>query len=198
MKLRDFPRGGEALELFINLPVKGLVLDIGSGQGIHADIMRNSGLEVVTLDSHYPADIQSAWPYEPELEKHFAGIWCCHVLEHSRNPGAFLECCFNSLRTGGWLAVTVPPAKHDIVGGHVSIWNAGLLLYHLILAGFDCRHAMVKSYGYNISIIVRKKAFELPDLAHDEGDIETLATYFPFKARHGFNGDIKELNWGIK
>jgi hypothetical protein len=117
------------------------------------------------------------------------------VLEHQRNPGAFLDKVRRDLRPGGWLVVTVPPMKREIVGGHVTLWNAGLLLYQLILAGFDCREAAVRSYAYNVTVITRNRPVQLPWLAHDEGDIERLAEFFPNGAHQGFNGDIERLNW---
>ena len=90
---------------------------------------------------------------------------------------------------------SVPPLKHQIVGGHVSLWNAGLLLYRLILAGFDCSNAAVKSYGYNISVVVRRRNIQLPKLIRDSGDIAQLSAYFPKPVNHGFDGRIDELNW---
>jgi hypothetical protein len=95
----------------------------------------------------------------------------------------------------GIIAITVPPAKHQIVGGHVTIWNAGLLLYNLIIAGNDCRLAAVKSEGYDISVIAPKVPIRLPNLRRDVGDIETLQGYFPLAAKQGFDGRISELNW---
>lgn len=101
------------------------------------------------------------------------------------------------------LAITVPPLKNTIVGGHVSIWNAGLILYRLILAGFDCSEASVYRYGYNISVIVRKKTIHVLDkITYDKGDIRRLSPYWPkgIKMRHkefddSFYGWIKKLNW---
>lgn len=132
------------------------------------------------------------------MERYFApfdAIWCCHVLEHQRNVGAFLEKCFADLKDGGWLAVTVPPRKDEIVGGHLTLWNAGLLLYNLILAGFDCSGASVKTYGYNVSVIVRKRRANLPALKMDCGDIESLAEFFPMPVEQGFSGLIGGINW---
>jgi hypothetical protein len=71
----------------------------------------------------------------------------------------------------------------------------GLLLYNLIIAGFDCSEASVKTYNYNCSVIVKKKPATLPKLRYDTGDIERLSQFFPFDARQGFNGQILELNW---
>ena len=93
--------------------------------------------------------------------------------------------------------------KNTIVGGHVSIWNAGLVLYRLILAGCDCRDAAILRYGYNISVIVQKKSIHVLDkVNYDKGDIRTLAPYWPqsIKMRHkeyddAFYGWITRLNW---
>lgn len=185
----------EALDKFIDLvDESAVILDVGSGAGEHAKEMRAYGLEVATNSLEPPADyLGDFMDLDPDLQ--FDAIWAAHVLEHQPNPNAFLKKCFNHLPEGGLLAVTVPPLKHDIVGGHVSLWNGGILLYQAILAGFDCSEARLKRYAYNISLIVEKKSFDMPKLRMDTGDIETLAPYFPMKVKQGFNGDIKEVNW---
>jgi SAM-dependent methyltransferase len=168
------------------------VLDVGSGSGEHARAFRALGKQVTTLDL-VNADIIGDF-ITSDLKKYDC-VWASHVLEHQPNVGLFLKKCFNVLSDGGILAITVPPAKSEVVGGHVSIWNAGLLLYNLILAGFDCSKASVKQYDYNISVVVKKVEAALPDLKMDYGDIELISNFFPFKAAHGFNGNIKESNW---
>ena len=67
--------------------------------------------------------------------------------------------------------------------------NAGVLLYNLILAGFDCSKASVGSYDYDLSVIVRKTRAEFPvDLHFDEGDIDKLAAFFPVPVHQAFDG----------
>ena len=150
-----------------------------------------------------PADIVGIWPdVAPALALNRAqgwdGIWTCHVLEHSPNPGLFLTAIRRALRVGGWLAVTVPPAKTDLVGGHLTLWTPGLLLYHLVLAGLDCREARLGTYGYNISVIVRRREdFDLPALTHDSGDLERLAQYFPVPVHQDCSGLIGDINWRL-
>lgn len=185
-------RAGEAIIKFVALPIKGKVLDIGSSNGEQAKYLRENGLEVVTIDPH-EADIIGLFPMDIPFK--CGAIWCAHTLEHSRNVGSFLDKCFEVLEDDGWLCITVPPLKPQIVGGHLSIWNAGLLLYNLILAGFDCSQAKVKTYGYNISVIVRKKKADLPQLDYDRGDIEKLSKFFPVQVYQGFDGFIGECNW---
>lgn len=175
------------------------VLDLGCGQGLHSQAFRQHLKSVVGIDAstHWGVpDILGEF-CTTEFEEQFDLVWCSHTLEHQVNVNIFLQKIFSVLKPGGILAITVPPAKPNIVGGHVTTWNAGMLLYNLILAGFDCRHAMIKQYDYNISIIVRKSRAILPPLRMDNGDIEVLSHYFPFDARQDFNGDIRELQWDL-
>jgi len=192
MAVSDLPIAGQALDRFLDeLEEDSLVLDIGYGSGQHSQVLREYGMNVVGVDYAKEGDY-----LEYQLPKSaYDGIWCSHVLEHIHDVGRFLQKAHSELKEGGVLAVTVPPAKHDVVGGHVSIWNEGLLLYRLILAGFDCSAAKVGSYGYNLSVIVRKRSIQLPELKHDCGDIELLSQYFPFEAKHGFNGQTGNINW---
>lgn len=200
--------GSEALTRFLEYDWNSC-LDIGAGKGIHADYMRNEGRKVTTLDSNpvYNPNIIAQYlrwrnnAYLPAYE----AIWCCHVLEHQINVGSFLRKIHNDLEPGGYLAITVPPAKHEIVGGHVTLWNPGLLVYNLILAGFDCANARVGSYEYNISVIVQKESYEsrgIPieiskKLINDAGDIELLSSFFPknLHMRQGTDGRFPNIRW---
>jgi len=181
------------------LPKNSLVLDVGSGQKEkHAELIRQAGHTVETVDFYdnntYTGDYNSL-----EIKKVYDGIWCAHCLEHQLNVQSFLKKIKSNLKEGGWLAITVPPLKHQIVSGHLSFWNAGLLLYNLIIAGFNCEDAKVKTYDYNISIVVKNKSFELPQLNYNHGDLITLYDYFPKQLERNkegfFDGQIKELNW---
>lgn len=195
-------RGSQALARLLDYPDVVRVLDIGSGRGDQAASMRSAGKMVTTISLEPPADY-----VEDYLGARFPGpfdaIWASHVLEHQPDPGRFLRRCFADLRSGGILAVTVPPAKPEIVGGHFTVWNAGLLLYNLIIAGFDCRDARVSApYAsgpgyepYNISVIVRKRAAALPPLRFDSGDIERLAEFFPCPVSQGFDGRLRDIGW---
>jgi hypothetical protein len=112
-----------------------------------------------------------------------------------RNPGDALDKMRVLLQADGVLGVVVPPMKREIVGGHVTLWNAGLLLYQLILAGFDCGQARVRTHAYDCAVIVRKREREPVTLAFDTGDITTLNRFFPFHVYEGFNGDLPAINW---
>ena len=83
-----------------------------------------------------------------------------------------------------------------VVGGHLTCWNAGLLLYNLVINGLDCKNASILSYDYNISVIVRNKLRENVNLTFDSGDINKLIEYFPkCIKKEGFPGEILKWNW---
>jgi SAM-dependent methyltransferase len=128
-------------------------------------------------------------------------LWASHVLEHQVNPNLFLKQCYAFLKPGGIFAVSVPPLKHQIVGGHVTLWNPGLLLYNLILAGFDCSKARLRAEGYNISVIVEKSPVAPEDLAslvYDWGDVQRLSKYFPVPFEDGYDGSLlTNIKWDL-
>lgn len=164
-------------------------LDVGAGKMLHTARMRECGIKVTTVDWGNPdADYQGdflTW----ESTKKYDAVWMSHVLEHTPNPGHFLNKARTYLKEGGWLAVTVPPRKDNLVGGHLTLWTPALLVYNCILAGFDCAEAKVNHYGYNISLLVKYKPVNLLDikLKYDRGDIETLSEYFPFPVKQNCN-----------
>jgi len=181
------------------------VLDVGSGSGEHADVFLRMGKKVDAVDfgtspyfqerpSNYNYVQADYMLYKPACQ--FDAVWVCHVLEHQINVNMFLKKIHADLKEDGVLAITVPPLKHEIVGGHVTLWNAGLLLYNLVLAGFDCSFASVCTYGYNISVIVKKVSIaSFPSLCFDKGDIHVLQPFFPAGLEEPFDGQISILNW---
>ncbi len=189
------------------------ILDIGCGAGYHSDLFTHFGKKVTAIDYgesiYFKQKKQEIKTIVDDFNTHdFAGqtydaVWCCHVLEHQLNVHSFLLKIHSLLKETGILAITVPPLKHEIVGGHVCLWNSGLLLYHLVLAGFNCNKAIVKKYGYNISAIVQKESINvIPLLNYDAGDIQTLSPYLPKDIPYKktpvdtpFDGDIHQINW---
>ena len=193
--------GNQALDLLIEKYQFSKVLDIGFGGGEQAAWLRERNKEVVTID------LNTEYGVKPDIiadynnynfSEKFDLIWCSHVLEHQLNVNHFLKKIRHDLKPEGIYAITVPPMKPQIVGGHVTVWNAGLLLYNLILAGFDCSKCCVKRYGYNISIVGQKEEARLPNILRmDTGDIEKLAEFFPLPVHQDFNGNIEEVNWSL-
>lgn len=133
------------------------LLDVGGGHGVHTNFFRSMGLEVDLVDI-LPGHPERHWVgdfTEFEPTKRYDFVWASHVLEHIQNPGQFIDKLRACAKPGGTIAVTVPPLKHDMTFGHVTLWNAGLLLINFIKRGIDCRAARLATYGYNVSILVR-------------------------------------------
>lgn len=194
------------------------VLDIGAGSLAHSKVFAAHGKAVTAVDfgtSVYHQQrtaITSGQIVEVigdfnhlTFDSTFDCVWASHVLEHQVNVDGFLRKMASHVKEGGIIAVTVPPLKHEIVGGHVSLWNAGLLIYRLVLVGLDCSQASILSYGYNISVIVKKSPIRDMDalgLHFDAGDIRKLIRYFPSGLAFSsnavddpFDGNIRALNW---
>jgi SAM-dependent methyltransferase len=166
------------------------VLDVGSGKGEQAQVMRAAGKTVTTLDLVGPADILQEF-IEPFCSWYDA-VWCCHVLEHQRNVGAFLDKLREDIAPAGILAITVPPCKPRTVAGHLSLWTPGLLLYNLVCAGFDCSEASLYAGGYDISVIVRRGEHTK---ATNRTTFDEIAQYFPCPVEPGGFDCPKEINW---
>ena len=189
------------------------VLDIGCGSGLQTDIMIAHNKSVTCIDkggsiyfekNKHVIDVIVDDFNTHEFDKKFDCVWCSHVLEHQLNVHNFLRKVHSCLKENGILAITVPPLDNMICSGHVTYWNAGMLLYNLVLAGFDCSKARIGRYAYNISVIVKKKTINiLKNIAYDAGDIEKyLCKYFPPQIQYTktnidmiFNGDIWNINW---
>lgn len=194
-----------ALEYILNNKIFDTVLDVGSGAGQQAKIFKERGKNVTCVDlgtsvyfakNDTPTIINNFNDF-PETHQYDL-VWCSHILEHQLNVNNFLKKVYNLTKDNGYICITVPPLKHSIVGGHVTLWNMGLLLYNMILAGIDCSLCNAKQYGYNISVIVQKQCFidiHQLNLSFDNGDIQKIEKYFPMPVKQGFNGDIKEINW---
>ena len=210
---KDYPYFGyEALQYLLRHYDFETVLDIGCGEGKQCDAFLEADKRVTCIDKgksiyfeknkHRISTIIDDFNTHT-FEQKFDCVWCCHVLEHQMNVNLFLTKIKGILKTGGVLAITVPPRKKWVTGGHVTIWNAGLLLYNLVLAGFDCHNAHILQYGYNISCVVENKDVDaLSQLVSDAGDIQRIRPYLPEGLEIidtgvdiNFNGDISSLNW---
>jgi 2-dehydro-3-deoxyphosphooctonate aldolase (KDO 8-P synthase) len=208
---KEYMRGYEILNKFLKLKFNS-VLDIGAGELLHTNefiknekivdicdygnsiYFNNKNNEILNnIRKSYIGDFNKI-----DFVDKYDAIWCCHILEHQLNVNLFLSKIKSILKEGGYLGIVIPPRKPFIVGGHVTLWNAGLVLYNLVLAGFDCSvECCIKQYDYNIGIIIKNVSIKnMPEnLSMDKGDIELLSKYFPFEVKHNFNGDIMEFNW---
>jgi len=187
------------------------VADIGTGVGWHTDIFRRHNKNVTAIelgevpkikfgDSQTMGNFQCRYP-----TKQFDVVWANHVAEHMMNLHLFFVKVFDMLKEGGILALSVPTMKTLAVGGHVSLWTGGMLIQHLIRAGFHLKYLRLIWRGYNLSIILKKKSIkEKIRWVHDKGDIKLMIPYLPdvlVKAnakllkKDALNGNILTLNW---
>ncbi len=178
------------------------VLDIGSGAGEHTRFFRHYGKQVFSVDLAAGADYVGDFN-KLVLDRQFDVVWCSHVLEHQRNVGSFLEKIYAAVKDDtGILALTVPVhPRQRLLCGHITSWNAGLLCYNLVLAGFDCREARALQTAYELGLIVKKKAAVAPEVGqsaafHMPDQLDKLAKFFPFPVGQSANAEVLDVNWG--
>jgi hypothetical protein len=135
----------------------------------------------------------------------FFALNSSNVLEHQRNVGAFLDKVFTDTLEGGLVAITVPAALSSMIIGHPTILTPLHLVYHLILAGFDCRYARIKNYDWQFSVLLEKRSNgvrrsniaathypqDVPDYYPD------LLRWFPIDMPESGDiwGEIDAVNW---
>ena len=113
-------------------------------------------------------------------------------VHRQRNVGDYLDSAFNALRVGGELVVVCPFYSNCIGSGNTNnLWNAGALLYNLILAGFDCKNAKVSTFTNEIQVYLVKSSRVVPRSV----SISSLNDFFPIEVYQHFNGNILEINW---
>lgn len=206
-------------DIIANIIASGLklenLLDIGTGNGNAARAFRDAGVKVTATGydvDAYVDDVEAAFEgirlvqnvdicdMHQFEDNSFDAIWCAHVLEHVFDTARALEEVKRVLKPDGYFFVSVPPFKHNVVGGHVNPgWNLGILMYVLAASGFDLSHGAFIRHGYNITAIVRKGKPLGRSLRFSNGDIEQLAAEgrFPrgFPAKQGFDGNLHSWNW---
>ncbi len=189
------------------------VLDVGSAGGTSARVFEFLGKEVHTIEIQptFGADNtrQHCGDYlDIRFPQTFDCIWLSHVLEHQRNIGRFLEKMYHDLTDGGVLAISVPSALSPFLIGHCNTFTPLHLIYHLILAGFDCRDAQARCYDWQVSVLVRKVPNGIPSISfatiHNNtlGDGELgvnprLFDFFPVPVPPDGHvwGEVERINW---
>jgi 2-polyprenyl-3-methyl-5-hydroxy-6-metoxy-1,4-benzoquinol methylase len=176
------------------------ILDVGCGRGDAFPALAAKGAQVTGIDI-LPSDLvaqqvdghqvtyicQDFMRYE--LERRYDAVFCSHVIEHMPDTELFLRKFFSFLKPEGVFCIVWPPPKSTTVGGHVHVFNMGLMLYNLVRLGIDCRSVATLRCQYCLAVMGHCQTFELPQLAHDAGDLERLAGFFPFQAYQGFDGN---------
>lgn len=198
-------RAQRGLEKCLALEAKSMI-DVGSGRGEHICRFLKKGWRVTSVDlqksdlvvaeefrssyTHISADINNV-----DLESQFDLVWSSHCLEHQLNANSFIRNLFELCKADGVLAITVPFPHRRLLGGHVSMWTPGLLLYHCVLAGINCVDAEVLLGDFEFTVLICKIEAKLPKLNYDKGDIQKLKEFLPVNY---FEGGDQWGNWSQK
>lgn len=211
---------------FSHLPLVGLLnhvdfktmLDIGCGEGLISKIFKFLDKKVTTIE---PGDSRPRLPecdpieidYKEDyltinFEQKFDVIWSSHVAEHIRNPGIFFDKVFNDLNEGGTLALAVPYFESNdpehIVDSHINKFSVGTMIYHLISAGFDCKHISIIVDDGEICVLLKKVSNGLPQV-NTSHSLPCITPFLPeTNIQHTFRSDgswlsfkfeEKSINW---
>lgn len=205
--------GKRALDELLLFPGWNTALDVGAGKCIQSEYLKSKGKQVYTCDMNISGGAncktdEFSYDYvgnflDINFDKSFDCTYAIHVLEHQKNVGLFVDKLKLITKPSGLICFVIPIRKPFIVSGHLSIWNAGLLLYNLVSSGIDCRDCKILQYDYNICLIVKNNSFDVSELNlhHDVGDLKKLSEFFPKELREKcnrddwFDGDIFNLNW---
>lgn len=169
MVLRDHVRF--VVQALRGSPARGPLLDVGSGGGLFAAMMRERGVPAMGLDfSREAAAI--CWRQQgvpavcamlenaPFREGTLGALTMFHVLEHLPDPRAYLRIARNLLAQDGRLVVQVPNAdcwQFRLLG---RAWNGVDVPRHLF--DFESRHVsqLLEQCGFEV---LRRKYFSLRD-----------------------------------
>lgn len=175
------------------------VLDIGCGVGDFFYYLHQRNLEVSGsgIDMVDPREVlrlprftyQKLDFMEYTPDRQFDLVFSSHTVEHNANTGLFLEKMIACVKEGGIFCLIWPPPKPEVVGGHLHVFNMGLMVYNLVRIGVDCRKVEMLKSGYNLAILGYYTPFDLPPLTHNRFEIHLLKEFFPFPVSQGFNGD---------
>lgn len=156
--LRDIAGGNVR---YLNGSEKGRLLDVGCGNGIFLDQMKQLGWEVVGVEPDEGAASVAVQKFGLEvfqgsLEEakfpngHFNAITLNHVLEHVLDPIELLKECRRVLRPGGKLVVATPNIRSLGVYVFGEYWRGLEVPRHLFLFSTRALGACAKAAELNI------------------------------------------------
>jgi 2-polyprenyl-3-methyl-5-hydroxy-6-metoxy-1,4-benzoquinol methylase len=187
------------------------VLDVGLGDGTAANYFLSMGCEVTAIgfdtknyrvkkalyNSIKVHDGVSVENMKVFKDNSFDAAWCSNIIEHTHNPQTAIKELIRVVKPNGYLFITVPPYKENISGGHVSTgWNLLTLMYNLVIAGVDTNYGHFIRWWDNVVAFQKNvKIDKMPELRHDNGDLEKLQPYFPVKVYNGRKTNFQSVNW---
>jgi hypothetical protein len=155
----------------------------------------------VTVVSSPQVTLRREGPSSSEAGR-FDCVLAVDLLQWQADPKAFLRMAHAQLVEGGVLALSVPALRYPQINGELSIWSGGLLLQHLVLAGFDCRKVKLLTLREEIYLLLEKASIEPTLLEGKPVSIATLRAHLPdaltyLETPQGltFNGDVPDIGW---
>lgn len=144
----------------------GLVVELGPGTGgtllaLRAAGLRVRGFELSAAASEYlrdnfGLDVNVTDVEDFELPKGTVAVLAFHVIEHLREPEAFLACISDGLPPGGVLVLEVPDFDASMrkqLGDKWPYWLPGEHLQHFSAASF---RAILPLYGFEVVRLERR------------------------------------------
>ncbi len=145
----------------LSLPLDSLALDIGCGTGSNFRLLRKEGLSVIGLDhSLYALSLAKMNTQDPFINgdlnrlpirsESIGLIIAMDILEHLEDDRNGIRECFQALKRGGVLILTVPAFRwlwgiQDLVTHHKRRYTRKEILNQLTLEGFQ----VLKSSYFN-------------------------------------------------
>lgn len=157
------------LEIF---PPGPALVDVGGGNGFVAHRLQQAGHAVALVEPGEAASIR-AWErgvrpvvwstledaaFEPGT---LPSVGLFDVLEHHRDPEAFLSSIERLLTPGGRLYITVPAhrwlwSSHDIAAGHLRRYSQRRLAGELRRAGFEIEYLSAYFGPLPLAVLLRR------------------------------------------
>lgn len=154
------------------------------------DLVGFDGAEVIATD-HRPSLMEFEGVSLSDAAISTCDIVILSELHRQRNVGSYLDRAFSLLKVDGVCILFCPAYSNSVGSGNTSsLWNAGYIIYNLILAGFDCKKSKVSTFENEIQLTAYKT-----NRVSKGVSIGDVADFFPLEVYQHFNGNIKELNW---
>lgn len=176
------------------------VLDLGCGFCPYLNTFTGKGIKYTGIDSFNPQVLKKISAQKNvELinanfmahnfgDRKFDCVYSSHVIEHVADTEAYIRKLKGLVKEGGIMCIIWPKPKPEVVGGHVHIFNPGMMYYNVTRTGINCSQWKCVEKDYSFCIAGPCHKVPQPKLTYSAGEIETLNPLFPFKATQGFHG----------
>lgn len=128
-------------------------------------VYRRPDLEGPLLDYDFPSLAQAAF--------------VCERVQKAPNLRDYLVDLRLKVHVDAPVTFIVPLAHHELVRDHYTLFTEGTLLYNFVMAGWNCRDAVVKKTPRHLEVSLRR--LDIPHI--ESSQIEDIAIYMPYNKR---------------